>query len=269
MSPGASPHPASPLSGLRPAHRKVLEVHDLTVQYSPLGEPQHCPLRGLHLTLDRAEAMGILGPSGSGKTSLVLALLGLLPRTARVLEGRLSMPASDPSGPVDLDLSRAKNLHPLRGRRLGWVPQEPDLALHPMLTAGAQVVDVAQTHGTARRAADSQARQLLHDVGLEPDVFQAFPHQLSGGQKQRVVMAQALVGGPDVLLADEPTASLDPITRHGIVDLVNRLRKQRHMAVLWISHQEPLLRCATDRTVELRHGRLHALAPPAPADEAP
>ena len=235
----------------------------MTVQYSPPGEPSHRPLQDLHLSLNASEAVGVLGPSGSGKTSLILALLGLLPRSARVLGGRLRLAggASSLAGasPLEVDLSRPRSLEGLRGHRLGWIPQEPDLALHPMLTAGAHLLDVARAHGTPPRDAAHKARQLLQEVGLEVDTFKAFPHQLSGGQKQRVVIAQALVGEPDVLLADEPTASLDPITRQGIVDLLHRLRRQRRMAVLWISHQERLLRHATDRLLALRRRALHPL----------
>lgn len=266
MVPGVSPHPAAPPEDPPSAPPKVFELRALTVQYGSPAAASHRPLQGVGLTLRPCEAVGLLGPSGSGKTSLVLALLGLLPGSGRVLEGRLRLSAGDGSPSLDLDLSHPRSLIPIRGRRLGWVPQEPDLALHPMLTVGAQVMDVARAHGARRRVALGQVQQLFRDVGLETDVFKAFPHQLSGGQKQRVLIAQALAGGPDVLLADEPTASLDPIARRGIIDLVDRMRTQRHLAVLWISHQEHLLRVVTDRQLELRQGTIRPLAP---RDEVP
>lgn len=250
----------------------VLSLDGLTVVYRPPGESPCTVLRQVALSLGAGEAVGLGGASGSGKTTLLRALLGLLPPTASVLGGRLALhPSASPGTPTAkppliADLTQPGQVAAWRGTHLSMIAQEPERALHPLLSAVDQVVEVLRAHrswpaGFLRR----RARTLLRDVGLnDAELADAFPHQLSGGQRQRLVIAQAIACRPSVLLADEPTAALDPIARRRLVSLLDDLRRRHSMALLWISHDEALLRRATDRQWELRAGRL-STRHPAPA----
>lgn len=238
----------------------ALSVDGLTVEYHPKGEPPNRVLDDLSIHLQEGEAVGLLGPSGSGKTSLLLALLGLLPPEARVLSGQAAVRSSKQDGMRQVDLASTAQIGPLRGSHLGMVFQEPDQALHPLLKVEDQIVEVLRAHHRWPRARyRRRTQELMTEVGLDASsLAEAFPHQLSGGQCQRVVIAQAIACRPPVLLADEPTASLDPLARQSLTSLLHDLRRQHHMALLWISHDPILLQRATDRRLTLEQGRLCA-----------
>ncbi len=238
----------------------------LTVVYRPPGEAPQTVLRDAGLSLWAGEAVGLSGASGSGKTSLLRALLGLLPPEATVLAGRVVLRPGSSQGaalerdPWVADLSAPQQVAPWRGALISMIAQEPERALHPLLSAGDQVIEVLRAHrrwpqGYLRR----RAHALLREVGLEDgELADAFPHQLSGGQRQRLVIAQAIACRPSVLLADEPTAALDPLASRHLVSLLQDLRRRHTMALLWISHDDALLRRATDRQLTLRGGQISA-----------
>lgn len=252
----------------------VLVVDGLTVEYRPLGEAAQRVLDGVDLTLHAGEAVGLNGVSGSGKTSLAKALLGLLPGAARVLGGRAKLrPIRESDGSaLELlaDLADRRHVAPWRGVHISMVAQEPERALHPLLCAADQVVEVLRAHRPWPAAyLKRRAMALLREVGLDADeLAEAFPHQLSGGQRQRLVIAQAIACRPAVLLADEPTAALDPLATRRLVALLQDLRRRHGMALLWISHDPVLLRRATDRQLTLTGGRLLASDAAAATDAA-
>jgi peptide/nickel transport system ATP-binding protein len=209
----------------------LLAVDDLRVTLAtPRGPAQ--ALRGIGFTLRRGETLGLIGESGCGKSMTALALMGLLPEGARV------------SGSIRLDGRELTHLPDddwcaLRGDRLAMVFQEPMTALNPLHTIGRQIGESLRLHqGLDASSARAQALRLLGRVQLPQAArrFDAYPHQLSGGQRQRVVIAIALAGGPDLLIADEPTTALDVTIQREVLDLISQLVAEDGMALLLISH---------------------------------
>jgi ABC-type glutathione transport system ATPase component len=211
----------------------VLQVRDLRVWYSVAGQGKRKVLHGVGLDIDKGESLGIRGRSGSGKSTLALAILNALPAGA----------------------SR-EGLVEFRGTAMSPVFQEATGALHPMMTAGEQIMEAVR----ARRGLDARQRTELAAVALEmcglsaSHYFGAWPHEMSGGQKQRTLIAQAIAGEPDLLIADEPTGSLDGKTQQEIVKLFRDLRRRTGLSILLISHSERLLAELTDRVRTIREG---------------
>ena len=242
----------------------LLRVNGLNVRY-PDGATEVEAVRSFDFWLAPGESLGLLGESGCGKTSLAMALVGLLPPQASV-SGRVEFQAPikrlAPASPAPV-LPEAMSLLQLdeagwqrvRGEHVGVVFQQPAQALSPYRLVGRQIADVLRAHGRTERISERVA-QLLSEVGLDADVAAAHPHQLSGGQLQRIVLCRALSCDPDLLLADEPTASLDSETETRILDLVGRLRRERDLALLWISHDPDVLERVSDRLLVMNEGRI-------------
>jgi ABC-type glutathione transport system ATPase component len=221
----------------------------LGVTYASLkGEVR--ALSGVDLTVERATICGVIGASGSGKTTLGLALAGLLPEDAR-LEGELTL-AGHP-------ITRREDFDPLRGRVVTYIPQEPGLALNPVLRAVTQVRDAARCAlGLGRAEADDRARKALAEAGLASKALQeAYPHELSGGQRQRVLLARAFLLCSQLVVADEPTSALDAVTQRGILRLFWEL-KTAGSAVLFITHTPKLLPGFALQAVWMAEGRVMA-----------
>jgi oligopeptide/dipeptide ABC transporter ATP-binding protein len=210
---------------------------------------------GLSLHVEAGEAVGLVGESGCGKTVTALSLLGLLPSPpARVAPGS-SIRFRD----EELVGAPASVLRRIRGDELAMVFQEPDAALNPVYTVGEQVAEVLRSHRRmgAREAREAAART-LGEVGL-PDAarrLDAYPHQLSGGMRQRVVLAMALACRPALLVADEPTTALDVTVQAQILELVDRLRRDRRMALLLITHDLGVVAEVCDRVLVMYAGRI-------------
>ncbi len=224
-------------------------VENLGVTYSTAKGPL-CALQDVDLDLNRGEIIGVVGPSGSGKSTLGLALCGLLNETARV------------TGSIQLAgrrIVRARDWDALRGRVVTYVPQEPGLALNPVLRAVTQVKAAALCAlGLSGRAAERAARQALARAGLDSaELQQAYPHELSGGQRQRVLLARAFLLASQLVVADEPTSALDAVTQRQILDLFEELRAAGS-AVLFITHNPLLLIGFAKATVVISKGRIAA-----------
>ncbi len=185
----------------------VLEIRDLHVSYRS-RQGVMCPaLTGVSFGLMPGEIMGVLGESGSGKSTLAGSLVRLLPGNAIITRGTVHYEGKD------LLREKPDELQQIRGRRISLIFQEPSLALHPTMRAGEQVRQVLAAHSSPGRGAlNEQTRQVLAELFPEQAdrISRSYPHQLSGGQRQRVLIAQAIACGPSVVVADEPTASLDP-----------------------------------------------------------
>lgn len=207
----------------------LLELRGLTVRYGP-----STVLSGLFLTLGEREIVGMAGPSGSGKTTLGLAMLGLAGWNGARVSGSVRWKGQD---------ADASALRRLRGRSIAYLPQEARPALNPYRTCGSQIADAAHDRTTVGA--------LLEAVGLDTSVAGQYPHRLSGGMCQRVLLAAALASEPELLVADEPTASLDPLNRNRVLELLARLRDERGMAILLISHDTDALDRICDRVVSL------------------
>ncbi len=222
-------------------------------------------LRDVDLVIGEGEAVALVGPSGSGKTLLARALLGLLPPGAR-REGRLLWQGRDP-GLFAGGWSR------LRGGGISWLPQEPLGGLNPLLRVGEQVVESVRLRGgLSHRDARREAAALLAELQLpDPErLLDAWPHQLSGGMRQRALLAAVLARGPRLLVADEPTSSLDATVQRDLLALLDRARRTRGLALLFITHDRGLVPLVAGRCVEIRDGRVVELVglPPASRGEA-
>ncbi|MDZ7753056.1 MAG: ABC transporter ATP-binding protein [Gammaproteobacteria bacterium] len=188
---------------------------------------------GVDFELHRGRTFAILGESGCGKSMTAFSLMGLLPPGGRVAAGRALLDG------VDLLRLPEKAMRRVRGGRIGMIFQEPQTALNPVMRVGDQIGEgLARHRGLRGRALRAEARQLLVQVGIpDPDGrLDAYPHQLSGGMKQRVIIAMALAGRPDILIADEPTTALDVTIQAQVLALLRRLQEELGMTILLITH---------------------------------
>lgn len=221
-----------------------LRVRELTVRYR--GDAHFSPaVDHISFEIGHGEILGIQGRSGCGKTSTALAILKLLPKTADV-SGSVTF-----RGLELLKLSDAE-LRKIRGRQISIIYQEPAIALNPVMRIGDQVQEVLRAHTKASSAERKRtADEMLDRVRLSPARFaRAYPHELSGGERHRVVLAQALVCRPSLVIADEPTAGLDPALKSEIADLIATLRHELQTAFLLISHDSGVISRLADRTLD-------------------
>jgi oligopeptide/dipeptide ABC transporter ATP-binding protein len=238
--------------------RCVLEVRDLCVAYSGRDAGVWRALEKVSFGVGAGEILGVLGESGSGKSTLATALLRLLPANGRITGGEILLEGSDVRRMDAVELRR------VRGHSVSIVFQEPSLTLHPTMRIGEQVVEVLRAHGaSSKRERSERARQILAKV-FSRDVdrmFCSYPHELSGGQQQRALIAQAIACDPALVVADEPTASLDPTTQREILALFQSLREQFGIAFVFITHNPLLLAGFADRVLVLYAGKIAELGP--------
>jgi len=209
------------------------------------------------LGLEAGRALGIVGESGCGKTMLSRAILQLVPRHARI-GGRVLFDGQELTG---LD---AEALRRLRGRSIAVVFQDPMTSLNPVLTIGRQIIETLREHlEIDPRAAARRALELLAEVGIPaPEQrLRQYPHQLSGGMRQRVSIAIALSCAPRLLIADEPTTALDVTVQAQILDLLDRERQRRNMAMILITHDLGIVAGRTDEVAVMYAGRIVERAP--------
>jgi peptide/nickel transport system ATP-binding protein len=236
-----------------PPPRCLLEVRGLRVRLST-GPTAVDVLAGASLRIERGEICALVGRSGSGKSTLALALLGLLPAGGRIVSGSISIEGRR------VDRLPERRRRRARGRLLALIPQDPFAALNPLARVGAQLCETLRwVAGLPRAAAGARARELLAQVGLGADpeaVLAAYPHQLSGGMAQRVAIALALAPGPKLLVADEPTAALDPARGRAVVELLAARARDEGTAVLLITHDLAAAAPVAQRVAVLAGGRI-------------
>ncbi|MGH3675995.1 MAG: dipeptide ABC transporter ATP-binding protein [Mycobacterium sp.] len=227
----------------------VLSVGGLRVRIGPTEI-----VRGISFQVQREQTLGIVGESGSGKSMTVLAATGLLDAPGAVASGSSAL-ASDK--PIELIGASARVLRGVHGGRIGFVFQDPGTSLNPLLTLERQITESLEAHrNMTRQQANDRALELLEAVGLpDPQMrLHSYPHQLSGGQRQRVMIAIALACDPELLIADEPTTSLDVTTQAQIIELVRTLQRDFGTAVVWISHDLGVIGQVADDVTVLQEG---------------
>lgn len=230
----------------------LLRVTDLKV-YIPAdySDDQVHPVDEVSFEVAEGEFVGLLGESGAGKTTLARTLLRLLPRSSRV-EGTIEFRG------VPLLLLDEKALRSVRGDRISLVHQDSS-ALNPVRRVGDQVVDVLYAHcSLSRRQCRDEAFSLLQQMGLEPvsRIYSAYPHQLSGGERQRIVVAQALICRPSLVIADEPTASVDSETGSQILRLFHSTKSKFGSSMIVISHDVDVIAEVADTIMVMHAGRI-------------
>jgi oligopeptide/dipeptide ABC transporter ATP-binding protein len=239
----------------------LLNVQNLTVELRTAAGTLK-PVNEVSLRIAPGEALGIVGESGSGKTVLSMALMGLLPPGARVSGEMLFHP--DAHSPDDSQ----KNLRELddtgwrsvRGREIAMIFQEPMTSLNPVLRIGAQIEEAILAHesGVPRDLLHRRVMAALQQAAVPEPEFRArqYPHQLSGGLRQRAMIAMALAAKPKLLIADEPTTALDVTVQKQILELLDRLRREMRLGLLFITHDLGVVASVADRVAVMYAGRI-------------
>lgn len=227
----------------------LLSVTDLSVR---IGKVE--PLSAVSFSLNRGEILGLVGESGSGKSLTAMAVTGLLPLMGgRVASGQVVFDG------IDLAQLPEPVLRTYRGRRIAFITQNPMTALDPVQRIGEQVDVVARLHlGLDRTAARARTVDILTRLRIPEAaaICDAYPHQLSGGMKQRIVIAMALTGEPDLIVADEPTTALDVTVQAQIIHMLGQLVRERGLGLLLITHDMGVVAQICDRVAVLYAGRL-------------
>jgi peptide/nickel transport system ATP-binding protein len=230
-----------------------LDVTDLTIDIGGSSV-----VDGVSFGVAPGEVVALVGESGCGKSLTAFALLGLLPDVAEVVRGRIALDGRD------LGSLSERALRDLRGRELSIIFQEPTASLDPLATVGSQIAEAYLLHHKAnRREAFARARDMLVSVGIpDPDRrLDQYPFELSGGMCQRVMIAIALICGPKILVADEPTTALDVTIQAQILDLMKKLVADRGTGVVLITHDMGVVAAMADRVVVMYAGRVAEIAP--------
>jgi oligopeptide/dipeptide ABC transporter ATP-binding protein len=231
----------------------VLEIQDLHVSYRSREVRSRPVLSGVSFDLMAGEILGVLGESGSGKSTLAASVLRVLPPNGQVEKGAVLYEGHN------LLQANPEELRQIRGGRIALIFQEPSLALHPTIRVGEQVRQVLAAHQSSpKNVLNDRAREVFtHLFPQDTDrIMRSYPHQLSGGQRQRALIAQAIACSPTVVIADEPTAALDPVTQAEILGVFRSLRESLGLAMIFITHNPALLSGFADRILVLYAGQV-------------
>ncbi|RYH02199.1 ABC transporter ATP-binding protein [Salipiger sp. IMCC34102] len=242
----------------------VLDVRDLNVRFRQDGATTHA-VRGVSFTVEEGETVALVGESGSGKSVTALSTVQLLGDSAEVegsitYEGRQMIGASE------------SELRAVRGNDISFIFQEPMTSLNPLHTIERQLGESIELHQALRGdAVRARIVETLQQVGIRDaeSRLTSYPHQLSGGQRQRVMIAMALLNGPDLLIADEPTTALDVTIQAQILDLLGELKERRRLSMLFITHDLTIVRKIADRVCVMKDGEIVETGPTAEIFDAP
>ena len=235
----------------RSSTKPLLQVDDLRVSL-PTARGWAQALRGVSWRMERGQTVGLIGESGSGKSLTALALMGLLPERARV-SGSIALQGQELVGLPEPQMCQ------LRGARMAMIFQEPMTSLNPAYTIGNQLEEALIRHRRVSRAkAQERAVYLLEKVGITGAAgrLRQYPHQLSGGLRQRVMIAMALMCGPELIIADEPTTALDVTIQAQILLLLADLQREFHMGMLLITHDLGVVARVADRVAVMYAGQI-------------
>ena len=231
---------------------ELLQINNLDVDFPTRRGTIHAA-RGVSLTVKPGEVVGVVGESGAGKSTIGNAIIDLLESPGIVSAGSILFEGAELRGWTEDQMRR------IRGDRIGMIFQDPQTSLNPLMTVGAQLVEtIEKTTGLRGSKAEARAIELLEQVGITEATARllAYPHQFSGGMRQRVVIALALAGDPDLIIADEPTTALDVSIQAQILDLIKRLCRERDLGVIIITHDIGVVANIADRVAVMYRGEM-------------
>ncbi len=233
----------------------LLDVRDLAIHYRTGAGPVQA-VDGIDFTVAPGEALGLVGESGCGKTTAAKAMLKLLPPNGLIPRGRIDFAGRD------LVPLTGEAMRRVRWKEIAWISQAAMNALDPVYRVGDQILEAMQAHiRIDRREGWARAEDLFRAVGIDPSRLRAYPHEMSGGMKQRAVIAMAMALEPQLLIADEPTTALDVVTQAQILSRLARLRRERGMALLFITHDISVVVQTCDRVAVMYGGRIMETGP--------
>ena len=226
-----------------------LEVKNLNISY-PTRKETIVASKDVEFSLERGEILGIVGESGSGKSTIANAIINLIDPPGEITSGSIKMDNNELRDNEEL-------IQKIRGKKIGFVFQDPQTSLNPLFRIKDQLIETIQTHLNLNyQDALKKSIQLLEEVGIDnaKKRIEDYPHQFSGGMRQRVVIALAISCEPDLIIADEPTTALDVSIQHQILELLKDLTKKRNLGVIIITHDMGVIAETTDRVIVMRHG---------------
>ena len=239
--------------------RPVLEVSNLKTHFLTFGGARVVKaVDGVSFTLNEGETLGLVGESGSGKSTTCLSIVGLLPRGARIVGGRVLFEGED------LTRKSQRELRRIRGRRIAVILQDPMASLNPLFTIFRQVAEPAFFHQQLRgRPLRARVQHLLKAVRIPSPAWRMrdYPHQMSGGMRQRIVGAIALAGGPRLVIADEPTTNLDVTIQAQYLDLLRDIQRDTGVALIFVTHNLGIVAKMCDRVAVMYAGKIVEQAP--------
>lgn len=230
----------------------ILQVKDLRVNFRAYGGLVHA-VRGIDFDLKRGETVAIVGESGSGKSVSIKAIMGILAKNAIIESGEILYDG------MDLTKVTEEDFHKIRGNRIGLIFQDPLSALNPIMKIGKQIVEVLKlSKKMTKEEAKEKAIDLMHAVGISDAEkrFNQYPFQFSGGMRQRIVIAIALAGDPEILICDEPTTALDVTVQSKILELINQIKEERNLSVIFITHDLGVVANMADRVNVMYAGKI-------------
>ncbi len=241
---------------------KVLTVRDLSITFHTTAGPVHA-IRGVNLDLYRGETLAIVGESGSGKSVTVKAAMGILAKNGTVDSGTIQFTYHHDDGtPETVDILKMKKRdirRHINGKRIAMIFQDPMTSLDPTMTIGKQIMEGMIWHyKTPKAEAYQKAVELLKEVGITDaeERMKNYPHQLSGGMRQRVVIAIALACDPELLICDEPTTALDVTIQAKILELIQKIQRERRISVIYITHDLGVVAKVADFVNVMYAGRI-------------
>ena len=228
-----------------------LSVKDLVVEYTSGGEIIHA-VNNVSFELEKGRTLGLVGETGAGKTSIAKAILRILPDPpAKIKNGSIFLQGNELLG------MKEDEMRQVRGKRISMVSQDPMTALNPVMRVGNQIAEGIQLHfHVSPKEALNRAKGMLEMVGIPAERSREYPHQFSGGMQQRVVIAMALACSPDLLLADEPTTALDVTIQAQVLEMINKLKTDKNMAMLMITHDMGVVASVCDDVAVVYAGQI-------------
>lgn len=232
----------------------LLEIKNLYIEYVSQTRKVEA-VRGVSLSLEAGETLGLVGESGCGKSTIAFSIPKLLPQSAQIrgeilFDGRSLLKCT------------SDEMQKLRGKEIGCIFQDPFSSLNPVIRVGEQIEEALRVHSHSQENLKARCLSLLREVQLEdPRIAQSFPHQLSGGQRQRIGIAVAMANTPKLLIADEPTTALDATIQKNIIDLLSNLEAKKKMAMLFVSHHLGVIARVTKKIAVLYGGKIVETGP--------